>query len=51
MQNCLQLRSMIRVVGGLGVKWELRNSGALGPASPEASEMKRAAPPTPESMK
>ena len=35
---------MIDVVGGLGVSCELRDSGGLGPASPEASELKGAAP-------
>jgi hypothetical protein len=35
---------MISVVEGLGASCELRDSGGLGPASAEASEMKGAAP-------
>jgi hypothetical protein len=37
-------RVTINVVGGYGAKCELRDSGGLGPASPEASEMKKPAP-------
>ena len=42
-------RVLITVVGGLGVSCELRDSGGLGPASPEASELKGAAPLPPKS--
>ena len=39
-----RLRPVIDVVGGYGASCELRDSGGLGPASPEAREMKGAAP-------
>ena len=35
---------MINAVGGYGAICDLRDSGGLGPASPEGSEFKRAAP-------
>jgi hypothetical protein len=45
----LRLLPLTSAVGGLGASCELRDSGGLGPASPEASEMMAAAPPPPES--